>query len=285
MSLQVDFRRYTPVQAIPEQLWLGTILARDSAGFTVLSVDRFRGPRRGGQPTTHAYWEMVVVLGGTGQLIGASSQAISRPDVLLIPPGVEHDEVAPDMLDTVWVALNGSRLRAGGDILAVRDEDLCRIGEELWMQAAVRAERSGGELDGLALSLLGRFLRRHGGDSGGDLVDQAVHWLHQHLDRQVRIAHLAGHLRISEPHLHRLFKQRTRRSPKAFLNALRIERATHLLRHTALPSARIAELTGFDDPLYFSRAFTRATGSSPSRFRHQAQRTNDDAPLDPVGRP
>lgn len=267
MPTQVDYRRFTPVQTLPDQLWSGTILARDPAGFTVLSVDRFRGPRRGGRPTAHAYWEMVVVLGGAGELVGAASQTISRPDVLLIPPGVGHDEVAPEMLDTVWVGLAGARLRQGGGILAVRDEDLCRLGEELWMQAAVRGERSGPELDGLALTLLGRFLRRIGGEGGGDLVDQAVRWLHQHLDRNVRIADLAAHLRISEPHLHRLFKARTRRSPKAFLNALRIERAAHLLRHTALPSARIAALTGFDDPLYFSKAFARATGSSPSRFR------------------
>lgn len=267
MATAVDYRRFTPVQMLPDRLWAGTILARDATGFTVLSVDRFRGPRHGGRLTSHAYWELVIVLGGSGTLEGASSQAVGRPDVLLIPPGVEHAEVAPDMLDTVWVALSGRRLRTGGGILAVRDEDLCRLGEELWMQAAVRAERSGGELDGLALALLGRFLRRLGSSGGGDLMDEAVRWLHEHLDRTVRIADLAAHLRISEPHLHRLFKRRTRRSPKAFLNALRIERAAHLLRHTALPAARIATLAGFDDPLYFSRAFARATGASPTRFR------------------
>lgn len=270
MPESVNYRTYTGFQALPERLWTGTILARDDSGFSVLSADRFRGPRRSGPSTAHDYWELVVVLGGAGELVSAAPQSLSRSDVVLIPPGVAHNEVAPDMLDTVWVALRSDRLRRGGGIQSVRDDELCRLGEELWMQAAVRAEHSGGELDGLALTLLGRFLRRISDGSAspsGDLVDQAVRWLHQHLDRQVRIADLAAHLHISEPHLHRLFKGRTKRSPMAFLNSLRIERAAHLLRHTALTSARIATLTGFDDPLYFSKAFTRAIGTSPSRFR------------------
>lgn len=216
------------------------------------------------------------MLGGMGELTGEATQGLSRSDVLLIPPGTMHDEIAPVMLDTVWVALGGSRLRAGGSgILAVRDEDLCRLGEELWMQAAVRTERGGGELDGLALTLVGRFLRLHANGPCGDLIDLAVRWLHQHLDRPVQVADLARHLRISPAHLHRLFKNRTRRSPKAFLNALRLERAVHLLRHTALPSARVATLVGFEDPLYFSRAFARATGVPPSRFRTTAQATEN----------
>lgn len=267
-----DIRRFHGVRLLPAQLWSDTILSRDAGSFTVLSVDRFRGQRHGGPPTSHPYWEMVVVLGGSGELVGATTQSVGRPDVLLIPPGVLHNEIAPVMLDTVWVALGGSRLRAGGGgILAVRDEDLCRLGEELWMQAAVRTERGGGELDGLALTLVGRFLRLHANGPSGDLIDQAVRWLHQHLDRPVQVADLARHLRISSAHLHRLFKSRTRRSPKAFLNALRLERAAHLLRHTALPSARIATLVGFEDPLYFSRAFARSTGVPPSRFRAASQ--------------
>lgn len=268
MPMPADHRRFSGVNLLPDRLWDGTNLTRDRGGFTVLSVDRFRGPRRGGPLTAHTYWELVAILGGAGELTGATSQALRRPTVILIPPGTEHNEVALDMLDTVWVALSGNRLRAGDDgVQTVRDEDLCRLAEELWMQATVCTDRGGGELDGLALTLLGRFLRLAGNGQAGDLVDQAVRWLHQHLDQAVAVSDLAQHLRISEAHLHRLFKQRTRRSPKAFLNALRIERAGHLLRHTALSVVRIAALVGFDDPLYFSRAFTRATGVAPSRFR------------------
>jgi len=268
MAQTTNYRNFNGIFPLNNQLWDETVLARDPSSFTVLSVDRFRGPRHGGQPTTHAYWEMVVVLGGTGELVGATRRAISRSDVMLIPPGVPHDEVAPEMLDTVWVAIAGGRLRdAGKGMVAVRDEELCRLGEVLWMQATVRTERCGGELDGLALALVGRFLRLHASGQTGDLVDQAVRWLHQNLDQPVQVADLARRLRISPAHLHRAFKARTRASPKAFLNTLRIERAAHLLRHTALPAARIATLVGFEDPLYFSRAFARATGQPPSRFR------------------
>ena len=268
MRSNADFRRYPGVNALPDRLWDGKILARDTHGFTVLAVDRFRGQRQPGALDTHPYWELVAVLGGAGELTGPFQQSMRRTDVLLIPPGTVHGEHGDDQLDTVWVAISGSRLRDGGDgIVTVRDEELCRLAEELWMQATVRTDRAGGELDGLALTLLGRFLRLSGSGQSGDLVDQAVRWLHQHLDRPVQVADLARHLRISPAHLHRAFKARTRSSPKAFLNALRIARAGHLLRQSDLPIVRIAALVGFDDPLYFSRSFTRATGSSPSRWR------------------
>ncbi len=234
----------------------------------MLSVDRFRGPRQNGALGTHAYWELVAVLGGEGELTGPARQALKRSDIVLIPPGTRHGELGGDRFDTVWVGLAGSRLRAPGcGILVVRDEDLCRQVEELWMQATVRTDRSGAELDGLALAVLGRFLRLSAGGPTGDAADHAVRWLHQHLDRPVRVGDLAQHLRMSPAHLHRVFKARTGRSPKAFLNALRVERAAHLLRHTDLSVVRIAALVGFDDPLHFSRVFTRLAGIRPSRFR------------------
>lgn len=268
MAPRVDYRRYPGMNPLPDRLWNDAILSRDRGGFTLLAVDRFCGPRRSDAPAAHTYWEMVVVLGGTGELTGPARQSIGRADALLIPPGLMHGENADEMLDTVWIALTGERLHDRGDgVLRVRDEDLCRLAEELWMQATIRTDRGGAELDGLALTVLGRFMRLSGSGLGGDVVDQAVRWLHQHLDQPVQVGDLARHLRISPAHLHRAFKQRTRSSPKAFLNALRIERAAHLLRHSSLPVVRIAALVGFDDPLYFSRAFTRATGAPPSRFR------------------
>ena len=268
MSANADFHRFNGVNRLMDQVWTGTILTRDPGSFTVLAVDRFRGPRLNRNVSSHSYWELVAVLGGTGELTGTTPQTLRRADVVLIPPGCDHGEYAHDSLDTVWVAITGSRFsKAGSGITCVRDEDITRLAEDLWIQASVRTDRSGTELDGLALALVGRFLRLSIHKHTGDLVDQAVRWLHEHLDQSVQVSDLARHLRISSAHLHRAFKLRTKRSPKSFLNALRIERATHLLRHTPMTSVSIATLVGFNDSLYFSRAFTKATGFSPSRFR------------------
>ena len=44
-------------------------------------------------------------------------------------------------------------------------------------------------------------------------------------------------------------------------------RAKQLLQTTLLPIAVIAQQTGYDDQLYFSRVFRKRVGASPSEYR------------------
>jgi AraC-like DNA-binding protein len=47
--------------------------------------------------------------------------------------------------------------------------------------------------------------------------------------------------------------------------------AARLLRFTDLTAQEIAQRVGYDDPLYFSRAFKRRYGESPSAYRERVQ--------------
>jgi AraC family transcriptional regulator len=47
-----------------------------------------------------------------------------------------------------------------------------------------------------------------------------------------------------------------------------MEEIKNLLRDTDMPITAIAEMTGYDNPGYFSRAFRKYTGSSPSEYRN-----------------
>lgn len=53
------------------------------------------------------------------------------------------------------------------------------------------------------------------------------------------------------------------------VNDLRLERAAEMLRHSDLPSARIAQQLGFCSQTHFARAFVAATGRTPDAFRAQ----------------
>lgn len=63
------------------------------------------------------------------------------------------------------------------------------------------------------------------------------------------------------------FKQDVGVSPYAYLLSLRFSGAAELLCNSTLSVAEIAASVGFDDPLYFSRAFLKAYGCSPSDYR------------------
>lgn len=65
------------------------------------------------------------------------------------------------------------------------------------------------------------------------------------------------------------FKNTASISPSAYLNSIRMENAKRLLTTTNLSISEIALSVGFLDPLYFSKAFKKYAGISPSEFRKQ----------------
>jgi transcriptional regulator GlxA family with amidase domain len=70
------------------------------------------------------------------------------------------------------------------------------------------------------------------------------------------------------PHqLTHLFRRLLRRTPSAYLKERQIVRAQHLLRTGSLPMNVIAYGSGFGTRVTFYRAFRRATGITPARYR------------------
>jgi len=73
------------------------------------------------------------------------------------------------------------------------------------------------------------------------------------------------HLSISA--LERRFKKYLGKTPKQFINEVRLENARRLLIETNNTIATIANDTGFADHSYFSRQFQKLFKQSPSVFR------------------
>jgi AraC-like DNA-binding protein len=109
--------------------------------------------------------------------------------------------------------------------------------------------------------------------SGYDPLVKAYEHIVDNLDRELELPHLAEITGISQFHLVRIFKEKYGYPPIRFMQKLRIEKAKELLRQE--PDSRkiyeIAELSGFKDPLYFSRVFSKWTGMSPEKFRIYAK--------------
>ncbi len=72
---------------------------------------------------------------------------------------------------------------------------------------------------------------------------------------------------VSETHFNVLFKKWSGITPVKYRNKLRISHAQTLLKNSNLTINQIANLTGFEDPFYFSRVFKNITGISPRDYR------------------
>lgn len=73
--------------------------------------------------------------------------------------------------------------------------------------------------------------------------------------------------------LMRLFRKHLGVSPLEYRNRLRIEEAKRHLAHSTLSMKEIAERLGYRNALYFSTAFRKRTGVSPSLYRKRSRET------------
>lgn len=83
------------------------------------------------------------------------------------------------------------------------------------------------------------------------------------------VAELAESYGMSEGHFIRRFKSYTGQTPLEYRAVKRMETAKSLLTGTDMSVTDISASLGFDDPLYFSRAFKRQAGVSPREYRNK----------------
>ncbi|WP_169090543.1 helix-turn-helix domain-containing protein [Paenibacillus sp. PL91] len=113
-------------------------------------------------------------------------------------------------------------------------------------------------------------------------VGKAIKYIQANYQGSCSISALADTLQVSPNYLSTLFRKEAKLTFTDYLTQVRIEKAKELLTSTQLKSYEIAELTGFSDDSYFSRAFKNKTGVRPNEFRKMwvnHERTGENEPL------
>ncbi|WP_068303973.1 helix-turn-helix domain-containing protein [Pararhodobacter sp. CCB-MM2] len=131
-------------------------------------------------------------------------------------------------------------------------------------------------LSGLVLGQTARAIATEGAPRGtaaqSDLLARFEALIEMHYLQHWSVADYARKLAVSAPHLSRVTRAATGRPASGLIEERLIREARRNLAYTNLPVSRIAYALGFEDPAYFTRVFTRATGLSPRAFR---QRLNE----------
>ena len=73
---------------------------------------------------------------------------------------------------------------------------------------------------------------------------------------------------VSQVYFRKLFKLRYGTSPKQYINALRLETAAQLLQSQLYSVSEVSEKSGFTDPKYFTKLFTKRFDCGTKRYQH-----------------
>jgi AraC family transcriptional regulator len=98
-------------------------------------------------------------------------------------------------------------------------------------------------------------------------IQQAIDYIHAHLDRDLSLAELASVVNISPTYFASLFKQAMGISPHQYVIQQRVEKAKLMLKKTDLAIADIALQVGFSSQSHLTQQFKRVTGMTPKQIR------------------
>ena len=104
--------------------------------------------------------------------------------------------------------------------------------------------------------------------SGDDYarVKQALEFIHGRWRSQPSLDEIASHVGLSPSHLHHLFRRWAGLSPKAFLQAITLDHARHLLRDSASVLDTAYEV-GFSGPGRLHDLFVTHEAMSPGEYK------------------
>ncbi len=121
------------------------------------------------------------------------------------------------------------------------------------------------ELSGMFLNVLNCQLSKY--EMKEDYFKFAVKYIDANIHNAISVNNLTDVLGISQPYLFRLFKAHTGKSPKQYIDDVKLKNAKRLLGETKLSINDISEILGYLDQSSFSKFFSAKTGMSPSKYR------------------
>lgn len=98
-------------------------------------------------------------------------------------------------------------------------------------------------------------------------VEKAKDFILTNYSYPITIEDVAAYVGISRSHLYRSFETFQHQSPKEYLSIFRIKQACRLLKETSLSVSAVAYSVGFENNLYFSKAFKKQMLISPTVYR------------------
>lgn len=220
----------------------------------------------------HECWEIVYYTNGCGQLTIKESVFDFEPgDIYCIPPEMEHSEISKEGFQNIhyWVKILPGFSKVPVSFHDTLSKDFYTILKKMYNEYYLKRNNWVNITESL-LDALFQYMISWNSEKGEPLIDRMKGLIIRNLSNpNFQLKDIYDDIPMSPDHLRKLFKEQTSKNPLQYLSELRIEFAKNMLEHIyphGLTIKEIAAMCGFSDPYYFSRAFKKITGKSPSEW-------------------
>jgi len=100
-------------------------------------------------------------------------------------------------------------------------------------------------------------------------LSRVVHMMEANVEHPVSIADLAGHVKLSQRQIGRIFNDHYGQTPVQYYLHIRMEHGRRLIQQTDMPITEVAFASGFSSPEHFSRSYRAIFETSPSQDRRR----------------
>lgn len=228
------------------------------------------------------YHLVLVVKGSLEVMYHGEMFCLGKGGVFIYEPGAEHYYRALTASSTFWIHFAGTavcEIFSDMDITAGVYESDAGAAATDEFRILVRRNGSTNErklvlgtlLNLLALISDGVHRSKHS-EKRGDVknIDSIIEYMNMNYEKKLTVSTLAEMAGYSVSRFLHLFSETIGKPPMRYLRDIRLANACELLDTSEYPVSKIADLCGFNDPLYFSRVFADKYGLSPSVYRNRA---------------
>ena len=103
----------------------------------------------------------------------------------------------------------------------------------------------------------------------GELLEQSIFYIEEHLNQTISIFELAKMCLVSETKYRMDFKARTGMSPKNYILNLKMSKAKQMLASGEISVSEVCDRLNFYDTAYFIKTFKKYTGMTPLQYKKQ----------------
>ena len=223
-------------------------------------------------------YKAILVASGKGEaLCGAVRFQVEPGTLFFVLRGENYAVSGSDDLADLYISFEGRRARELVDRARAGERDKVFSGQEellpLWREGIERTAAGNVDLWGEAVLLWSFAAISSSKKEDNGLAAKAARMANEHFtDYELSLFTVADKMGYNAKYLSTLFHRERGVSFTEYVCDLRVRHAAFLMEQGVTSVKNVAQLSGFRDPLYFSKVFKKVEGVSPRAYIERVQR-------------